>query len=238
MQSSRERYLYKIFTVALLFIVGGCSDNSSSPSGPATVTLTIESIFPDKIFNNYPTHNIQPGRTVDSITISRVRLLLRNIILRSSKDSIVFASQPLVVEIGSAGKPATIEMKNITAGKYYSIDVNIHKPEKNADSLPEYSHVSFVEFLEGPHHSAIVDGTVYDQFSKTNFTFKSRGIILSRLQFSPLLTISPSSSITIALTVDILSCFKQDSTGLTLDPLDGDNENEINYNLANSIRVK
>ena len=214
-----------------------CSNETAAPTTPAHVTLVIESVSAQKFKANEKSFYHRAGSTVDSIRINRVRILLRNVKLRKTKDSVIFLPQTKIIELTNSVKFVTADVQDVREGSYAYLDIDVHKPPLKADSLPEYSNAGFVEFLEGEHYSIIVDGIVYDQLSTSNFTFKVRAELLSRIIFSPQLSITSAKDITLPVVINLSAWFAE-SSGLSLNPLDSGNELTIYNNIVNSFSLK
>lgn len=220
-----------------MIIFHSCSNETIAPTTPAHVTLTIESISTQKFKSNEIAFHHGLGSTVDSVKFNRARILLRNVKLRNEKDSVTFLQQTKLIELTNSVKVVTADIQDVREGKYLYLDVDVHKPPLKTDSLPEYSNSTFKEFLEGEHYSIIVDGVVYDKLSKSNFTFKVRAELLSRIIFSPQLSITSAKDITLPVAINFSSWFAE-SSGLYLNPLDSDNELAIYNNVLNSFSLK
>lgn len=225
-------------SILLAFITWTCSDSGSEPPQPATITLTIETASASKLQSTIRNEAPLPGGTVDSIAIVRIRLILKNLKLRALNDSSIIFPQAKIVELKPPQQPLTLATTNPATKTYSALDVIFHRPPANASTLPEFSDASFTEFLEGAHYSLIIDGIAFAQNARANFTFKSKVEIQSRLFFSSPLKLTAGSQATIAIVVDAGKWFKDESSGLYLDPLDQENELTINTNIANSLNLK
>ncbi len=220
----------------LLLSVAGCSsDNGAAPSQPPSLELRFLLTATKNVAGPRPDRAAPPRALIDSMKITRVRMILRNCKLVGASDSVYFLPKAKILDIRSFGIPVPVDTQLISTLRYYYFDVGIHVPEANAASLPEYADPAFLEFLEGLHYSMIVEGKLFDASGNTNFTFTSRGEFTSRLLFSPYLILQAGARGSVTIAADALRWFVDGQSGNYLNPIDPANNQAINTNILNSF---
>lgn len=176
---------------------------------------------------------------VDSVTITRARLIIRDIKLKSSSDSLNFRTDPMVVELNLASANQTLEVKDVPFATYRRIEFDVHRTQPSEiSSLPAAEQTKFTEFLAGEVYSVIVEGMVYRTGqSAASYVYRSKIDAKQKIDLLPELTVSeqsPQANITMLISS---GGWFRNSTGALVDPTDKNNEGVIDENLKGSIRI-
>ncbi len=135
----------------------------------------------------------------------------------------------MVVDLDLANRPVPVFVTDIRAGRYEKITFEIHKPEDNET-------VSDADFKEGTSGDERFSVVVRGRYDGNPFTFKSREATYQRIDFpNDLVLANPDTTIEVALVVDVNDWFLDDN-GLTLNPFDADDRDEIDEAIKRSIR--
>ena len=176
---------------------------------------------------------------VDSVTITRARLVIRDIKLKSSSDSLNFRTDPMVVELNLASANQNIEVKEVPFATYRRIEFDVHRTQQSEISgLPATEQAKFADFLAGEVYSVIVEGMVYRTGqSGASYVYRSKINAKQKHDLMPELTVSeqaPEANITLLISS---GGWFRNSSGALVDPTDSNSEGVIDENLKASIRV-
>jgi hypothetical protein len=226
------RVLGAIFALALL----GCKD---SPVQPSAGSLSLSLRF---VSNNarkaLPKAETFAPVAVDSIRLTRVRLVLSKIELESANDSAEFRSAPMVLEADLSGAVQTLAVAGVPFGSYEEVEFNIYRADSSdLASIPIGEQARFAEFLQDPAASIILAGLAFTNRSAQSFTYRSDLNVKQEYDLAPPLTVSetnPTANLTI--NVDASNWFK-DESGALLDPADPKNRHRIDNNIKTSLKV-
>ncbi len=193
---------------------------------------------------------------VDSITITRVRVVLRNIKLKAEDDENEVEMEtedhgdnnksnddssklaPFVLELNLNGFTQQISISNVPFGTYDKFKFQIHRVNQNEISnLSAAEQAKFADFLSGERYSIIIDGNVYMNGQAKPFTFKSKIDAEFEIKLSPKLVVN-QTQITLNITLGVSSAgWFVDSNGALVDPSDPNNANLINSNLKSFLHA-
>ncbi len=218
---------------ALLFFAWGCSESTSPATDGRFALSTL-----------YTTQTVlaktQGGLAVDSLIISRARLVVRDIKFKSpGGDSMNFRTSPLVLELSLAGAVQEIGFTTVPFGTYSRIEFDVHRVEApEIASLPAADQAVFADFLAGEKYSIIVNGTVYRTgLAPTAFTYRSKVDAKQKIDMNPAMVVDQgTSNVNATLVVSSANWFKNVS-GVLVDPTDTNNEGVIDENMKASIKV-
>jgi hypothetical protein len=168
----------------------------------------------------------QPASTADATVLTRARIALQKIELRSRTDDMraEIAVGPIVLDLGAAdldGKVHRVLDSTVPAGTYDEIEFEIHPLERPTTAAG-------ADDLVKQHASAIIEGT----FNGQPFTFVSALEAEQELEGTFVVTDSSSN---VTFDVDTSSWFVKD--GVRLDPSDPANRAAIEDNLRRSINA-
>ncbi len=194
---------------------------------------------------------------VDSIKLTRVRVVLRNIRLKaedddhevemetedhgdnkSGEDSAKAKLAPFVLELNLNGSTQQISITNVPFGTYDEFKFQIHRINQNEISgLPPAEQAKFADFLSGERYSIIIEGNVYKNGQVTPFTFRSKIDAEFELKLSPKFVVN-QTQITFNLTLEVSSAgWFVDANGALVDPSDPNNASLINSNLKSFLHA-
>ena len=216
-----------------LVALGACSDNPSNPD-QATVTMQAEmSRQTVTLARRNAEAETAAGAEFDSLRVSRVRMLVRRLILHRDKEDTAgdrtVKTDPFVITMEASGAK-TFATVTVPPGTYDKIKFEFHKPESS--QVQAYLGIpEFVEFVTGDRTSIIIEGVGYKNGVQAAFTYKSDVSANLSLPFDQVVTLSGGTTSVLALSIDPTTVFKRG--GRVLDPRDGSNESEID----NAIKV-
>lgn len=224
--------------ILIAFHFAGCGKNISDPPPPSTITVMIESTPFAKRLKKTMRSDFSLQSTVDSLSITRVRFLLRNMKIRSLNDSLDFIPAVRMIDLSNNGRPMTLGSYSVQSKKYTAIDFILPKPPSDASTIPEYSDPAFKEFTEASRYSVIVDGKVYTPTDSARFVWKCKEAISFAFPFSPALMLDEGETTQVVFGVQPLDWFTDSATGLFYNPTDISNEALILTKVQNAIRKK
>jgi len=176
---------------------------------------------------------------VDSISISRVRFVLRDIEFKSTTDSVKLRTKPVVLELNIDRTLQDVGVTNVPYGTYQEVEFDVHRVDSSdLDGMSPTETAPFSEFLAGERYSIIINGTVYSN-GDTGHVFQFQSKIDAQQKYdltTPLVISGTSTSANVTLVISSAGWFKNPS-GVLLDPSDANNESMIDENLKASIRV-
>lgn len=235
----------------------GCN-NATNPvgSGPNSAgKVSMSAVYTPKSITGFPKTNSISA--VDSITLTRVRVVLRNIRLKAEdgenevemdteehgdnktgNDSSNSKLAPFVLELNLNGSSQQISISNVPFGTYDEFKFQIHRVNQNEISnLSPAEQAKFADFLSGEKYSIIIEGNVYMNGQAKPFTFKSKIDAEFELKLSPKLVVNQTQiTLNITLAVSPAGWFV-DSNGALIDPSDPNNANLINSNLKSFLHA-
>lgn len=235
----------------------GCN-NATNPVGSNANSLGKVSM--SAVYSPQPVTGMQKANSVnavDSIRITRVRVVLRNIKLKAEDnenevemetddhgdketddDSSKAKLSPFVLELNLSGSTQQISISDVPFGTYDEFKFQIHRVNQNEISnLTPAEQAKFADFLSGERYSIIIDGNIYKNGQVTPFTFKSKIDAEFELKLSPKLVVN-QTQITLNITLEVSSAgWFVDANGALVDPSDPNNAGLINSNLKNFLHA-
>ncbi|MCH7764263.1 MAG: hypothetical protein IIB95_11095 [Candidatus Marinimicrobia bacterium] len=217
-----------IFNLGLSIMVlalFSCGDNETGPNDQETdgnVSLSIG--VPATLSNlNRVTNSTQ------AITISRVRLLMEEVKLKTTEEDVAdFKIGPLVVDLNLEGNVTNIGVGSIPAGSYNKFEFKVKKLD--GDDV-DTNDPQFTDFI-GTEISLIIVGT-YDSES---FTLHIEEEFKQEIEFLiPLEILSDTSLTNLTLLVNTNTWFIDPGSSNELDPTDPSNLDRIIENIDNSF---
>jgi hypothetical protein len=258
-----------IWGIALLVIASlywiGCSKSnnpvSTASGSPGQVTMT--AYFTQQGTSGL--YKVSSTSSIDSIVVTRVRVILKDLKLKSQSNEDVdmdhedgtahqsydynhfedstqiceHASQrlaPFVLDLSLTDSVQQISIDNFPAGTYDGVKFEIHRIDQDdIDSLSSAEQATFADFLAGSRYSVIIDGNYYQNGQATPFTYKSQIDAEIELPINPPLVVD-STQTTANLTLRISSAgWFVDSNNNLIDPTDSTNAYIIDQNLKNFL---
>ncbi len=215
----------------------GCKD---SPMQPDNGSLSLSLRFVSNSARTALPKTTLAGfsAAVDSIRLTRVRVVLSKIELESANDSAEFRSASMVLELDLSGAVQTLGVVGVPFGSYREVEFNIHRVDStDLASIPPAEQARFGDFLQDPAASIILAGFTYMNGNAQPFAHRSDLNVKQEYDLTPSLTVSeanPTANLTINL--DSSNWFKDDA-GALLDPADPKNRHRIDNNIKTSFKV-
>jgi hypothetical protein len=253
-----------LLVIASLYWIGCTKSNNpvnTASGSPGQVTMT--AYFTQQ--GNSGLYKSSSTSTIDSIVVTRVRVVLKHLRLKSQSNEDVdmdhedgtahqsydynhfedstqiceHASQrlaPFVLDLSLADSVQQISIDNFPAGTYNGIKFEIHRIDQDdIDSLSSAEQATFADFLAGSRYSVIIDGNYYQNGQATPFTYKSQIDVEIELPINPPLVVD-SSQTAVNLTLRISSAgWFVDSNNNLIDPTDSTNAYIIDQNLKSFL---
>src|SRR3972149_2077471 len=237
-----------VFAVSLF--VYGCS-TSTDPGDTGTTSKVSMNV----IYTPLAVSGLQKSgsiNAVDSIKLTRVRVVLRNLKLKAEDDKEVEMEHeengnnstkklaPFVLDLNLSGVFQQISVSNIPFGSYNRFKFQIHKVSQGEiDTLSVSEKATFTDFLNSDRYSIIIDGSIYKdgQATAAAFTYKSKINVEIEKTLSPQLVINQSQT-TLNLTLQVSSAgWFVDKSNSLLDPTDPNNFSAIENNLQSFLKA-
>ena len=160
----------------------------------------------------------------NTLSLNEIKLFVREMSLTGARQTVDFKTNDFILSLPLDGSPIEITHVQIPAGFYKELELDIDKPDKNA----EFDDPDFTDGSD--RYSLVVNGI----FNDADFTFQSTGKINIEIELEPHLEIVSSQTSVIAITIDFENWFRGDD-GEFLDPADSRNAEQINKNIENSF---
>lgn len=171
----------------------------------------------------------------DSIRLTRVRVLLRDIRLHRESDSADVRTQPVVLDLVPDGTLHDIVVASLPEGSYRRLRFRVHRIEdEDVRGIPPAMRPGFDDFLAGDRWSIIAEGTVYSGGVGEAFVFRSRIDEEQEREFVPELAVAAGAPVTVTMTLDAASWFSDGAGGL-VDPRDPSSGDAIDDRIRESI---
>jgi len=176
---------------------------------------------------------------VDSVKITRVRILLSGIKFHSASETNentdkAFKTGPFLYDAQIIGNNAIIAEGNLPVGNYNKIKFEIHKFTGSEQTLYQ-NDITFSEFATNNSYTVIMDGFAYQFGTAFPFTYKSSPTANLSLNLDPNVEISKNISTDIFLQLNPTNFMKIGNS--VLDPRDASNDNDINYLIQSAIKA-
>lgn len=230
--------------LALGTLIAACSD-STGPDGTGTVRMQAKlagSVVNAALLDTKGASPLGAGAEVDSLSISRVRILVTELKLHDkvdddttdddSEDRLV-KTGPIVIDADSTGVKVFLT-EEIPAGDYDKVKFEFHR--FNASQVAQYlGDTIFGPFVTDDRWSVIVDGTLYNGGQATPFTYRSDITANLSLKFPEEIEVPEGGTGVIVVEIDPIEIFKEGNG--VLDPRDGSNESKIDNAIKSAIRA-
>lgn len=234
---------FKTGLVSVLVIAGGilagCSDDPASGNDQATVSMQAELATAkiNQIISKDRATSLA-GAEVDSMKISRVRILVSELKLHRDNEDTVAGDKnvkigPMIVTVDSAGA-RVFAVGTVPSGDYDKVKFEFHR--FSASEVAGYlGDPNFADFVTNDRWTVIIDGVVYVKGVETPFTYRSDMTANLSLKFDTLLSMGAGATVVIVVQVDPIAIFKDG--GKVLDPRDGSNESRIDNAIKSAIKA-
>lgn len=184
-----------------------------------------------------PVSGPQPG-IVDSLVVSRVRLLVRHVQLHQEGKEVSSGFQPVqmepVVLTASAGWTNAAQVQHFPTATYDAVQCELYRLS-DAEAQQYTDHPDFGEFAGIERYSVIIEGTMYKGEEVVPFHFATALAQQLWLIFDSPLGVPRGSTSDIALSVRIPSIFLT-GEGI-VDPTQTSNRAFIESKLLEALRV-
>lgn len=219
--------------------LAGCSD-SSSPNDQATVTMSAEmdqgGVGAIMAVKGGAT---KAGNEVDSIYVTRIRLLISNLKMHTSSSDTntgdkTVKTGPFLIEYTPTGSKVFTNA-TVPAGSYDRIKFEIHK--LTSSEVPNFlNDTIFRDFVTDDRWTVIIEGNVVDAGVTSPFTYRSKVTDNIQVRFEPDLVLEAGSTTNVALQFSPKAVFKKGSSS-PLDPRDGSNHSEMEKAIKDAIKA-
>lgn len=182
------------------------------------------------------------GNEVDSLYITRVRLLISNLKMHQGKDEDSANTEkdrtvkvgPFVVQYDSAGSHVFTNA-TVPAGSYDRIKFEFHKLS-NSEKETYLNDSLFQDFMTDDRYTVIIEGYVWDQGVKSPFTYNGKATDNLQVRFDPDLELAEGTTTNLALQFSPKAVFKKGSS-MPLDPRDSQNHSEMEKALKDAFKM-
>lgn len=176
---------------------------------------------------------------VDSVKVTRVRILLSNIKFHSTSETNedtdnVFKTGPFIYDAQQSGTNKIVAEGNLPTGSYNKVKFEIHRFTPSEQTLYN-NDITFSEFATEGRYSVIMDGIAYQFGSEYPFSYKSSPTANLSLNFDPAIELTKNTSMDVYLQLNPINFMKVGNS--VLDPRDITNENDINYLIQSAIKA-
>jgi hypothetical protein len=226
--------------IAVAALSAGCSD-STSPQDTSNVRIEADMAstnvpFGKTVAVSEASGLLGAGATVDSLQITSIQLLIKEIKLES-KDSateIKVKTGPAILSMDQSG-PRLATTGTIPAATYDKVQIHFHRfnDQERADFLnsPDYA-----DFLSNDRYSIVIKGTAFDKGQSYPFTFGGKVEEDVKLDMADV-SVNSTGVATIVLRIDPVAAFKDLDTRVVYDPRDSANTSKIEGLLKKPIKA-
>ena len=238
--------LKTITQVAALFsllLFAACSEDTVTPDGSGNVRMQAkltENIVSAALLDEKGANPL--GSEVDSLTVSRVRILVTELKLHdqggtdndsSSVDDEVVKTGPIVID-ATADTVKVFLTEPIPAGTYDKVKFEFHR--FNGSEVAQYTgDTVFGDFVQDDRWSVIVEGMSYEGGTGTPFTYRSDITANLSLKFPADLVVAEDETAVVIVEIDPVAIFK--SGNGVLNPTDNSNESKIDNAIKSAIKA-
>ena len=228
-----HRFVASLVLLAAV-LVGCSSDDPVASTSNVTVTCRIDNAVTSSVGGKGPA---VAGDVVDSLMVTRVRVLVKRLILHpsasnDSTDDRSVKNGPFLLVADSNGS-RVVAQAQLTPGSYDKLKFEMHR--FSSSEIPSYQNDTiYRDFVTGSRYSVIIDGIVVRNGTRSAFQYESD--ITSNVEFSlPSFVVPQSGSTTLALVFAGAGAFLD--KGQLLDPRDPKNESEIDNKIKAAFRL-
>ncbi len=231
--------LFISLTISLVILTMSCSEDvSSSVDSVVRVKSELSGGLVQSINSSIKIPSVLKSE-VDSVKITRVRLLLSGIKFHSVSETnedkdINFKTGPYLYDAKIVGTNPILAEGNLATGIYNKIKFEIHR--FSASEQTTYNNdITFSEFATQDRYTVIMDGFAYQFGTAFPFTYKASPTANLSLKLEPSVELTKNISMDIFLQLNPINFLKIGNS--VLDPRDSTNENDINYLIQSAIKA-
>ncbi|MGE3800503.1 MAG: hypothetical protein AB7H80_05740 [Candidatus Kapaibacterium sp.] len=238
----RIKTITQISALAFALTIAACSE-STSPDGSGRVTMQAQlsdNLVAGAMLDDKGVSTL--GKEVDSITVSRVRILITEVKLHDkdgddNDSNTVYDKNvktgPIVID-ATADSVKVFLTEPIPVGSYDKVKFEFHR--FSGSEAAQYSgDPVFGDFVQDDRWSVIVEGMSYEGGQATPFTYRSDVTANLSLKFPDQITVADNETVTLIVEVDPIAVFK--SGGAVLNPADTSNESKIDNAIKDAIKA-
>lgn len=220
--------------------LAGCSDATTEPiAAGGNIRIEAAMTTPSVPFGKGALVNdagAMPGGTVDSLRIIRMRLLVSEIRMSASGGGGDHKVQtgPGLLMVDQTGPHAVIT-GTVPARSFDKIHFKFHRLDEQEVALFS-TNPDFAEFVTPLRPTVIIDGSVYVNGISLPFKYRSRveqDLNLDLTEFG----VAQNGVTVVAIQLDPVALFKEQSNRDVLDPRDPDNSNRIDNAIRAALRA-
>jgi hypothetical protein len=232
----------KVFAAAAILAVGGlisgCSDSTSTSGGTIQMSSELDQGGVGSIAVQKGAEVSAAGATVDSLYITRVRLLVSNMKMHSTGNDTTkggtIKTGPFLIQFDSSGQ-RVFTSATVPAGTYDRIKFEIHK-FSSSEANQYLNDPVFSDFAADERYTSIIEGYVVAGGQMMPFTFRSRVTENIQVRFDENIVLEDGSTEQVTLQFQPRAAFKKGSNK-PLDPRDGDNRSEIEKMIKDALKA-
>lgn len=231
--------LLAVFAIAASLFTYACSDDATSTDSNVTVEASLANQTVSAFGKS--SDRVQGRSNVDSIIVTRVRVLVSRMILHQDDDLDSTDStndkkiklEPFLYVADSTGT-RVVASSSVPNGTYEKIKWEIHR--FSSSEVPSYSNDTiFRDFVTGDRYTSIIEGWLVRSGVRERFVYRSDATSNITIKFDPSVTASDASPLILSLMFDARSTFYDD--GDILDPTDSKNESKIDNNIKQAFKA-
>lgn len=199
-----RRIISHSFTALLVLLCCSCSNDPFAVDDPVVR-------FGAELFQPFvrPASGTQPG-TVDSLVVSRVRMLVRNVQLHREGNDTTSGYETVLtapsVLVASPAWGAVVQLSGFPTGTYNAVRCDLYRLS-NTEAQQYTDHPDFGDFAGVERYSVIIEGTVYKGGEAVPFRFATAPAQQLWLPLDSPLGVPRGSTTDLALSVRIPTLF-------------------------------
>ncbi|MBL7997923.1 MAG: hypothetical protein JNL32_04715 [Candidatus Kapabacteria bacterium] len=235
-----HKHLVLIAAICITVAVTGCSDDPVSDNvTQVAVTTALTSPRVTSPDSRRATSSLQEGDAADSLTVTRLRVLVRGVVLAKPgvTDSMAIPTfikyGPFALIFDSTGNRFTTE-RYIPEGDYSRITFDIHRLGDKEVNRYVYDP-AYNKFVGDERYSVVVEGIAWREGRPFNFTYFSAATPSISTPFSEAITIARNSVANATILFNPNTVFKQGNK--ILEPRDPRNFADIGKKLDSAFSV-
>lgn len=229
---------YALFFATIALGLFSCSDSTTPTSDPVVRIGAELPTATAKAAANPKGGDILAGEIVDSLAITRVRFLIKEVKLQRANSDTVSGDKkvkvgPILVTVSATG--ATVFVSgSIPSGSYDKVKFEFHR--LSSSEVGAYiNNPLFADFVTDDRYSFIIDGVTYKDGVEQSFTYRSTVTANLMLKLPEVITLENNTTTDMVVQLDVPSVFVQG--GVVLHPRDAKNRSEIDNSIKNAIKV-
>lgn len=233
----KKYYLFVL--IGFAFVLLSCSESTNN-TGTANVKFFSNLKSSLVSINTVKDDDIALVKTkVDSIVVTRVRILIEELKLYKSNEDTNKVGQivkvgPLLFEADNIGTAKLFCSGNIPVGIYNKVKFEFHRFSSSEVNTYKNDPL-FTDFVTNDRYSAIISGIAYKDGVANYFTFNSTFTANLALNFDSPIEFKENETIEILLELDPIALFKINNE--VLDPRDNNNQNDIDNAFKSAIKA-